>query len=109
VLCGARGGAGLNLHHLTYARLGDEHLDDLLPACAPCHKIIHTYALQHPKLTLAEATWEAVREHRHSVRLRQLKKRARRDLKKAQNPKPKTDWAARLGLPEGQTTIRIKP
>jgi hypothetical protein len=31
----------LDLHHLTYKRLGKEHLDDLTPLCRSCHQAKH--------------------------------------------------------------------
>lgn len=33
--------SGLQLHHLTYARLGREQLDDLIPLCPTHHKEAH--------------------------------------------------------------------
>lgn len=32
---------GLQLHHLTYERVGAEELTDLTPLCATCHAMIH--------------------------------------------------------------------
>jgi 5-methylcytosine-specific restriction endonuclease McrA len=37
--CGAWPVAGV--HHLTYAGLGNEHLDQLLGVCSRCHKELH--------------------------------------------------------------------
>jgi hypothetical protein len=37
--CGARG--RLDVHHLTYARVGKEDLDDLLTLCRSCHEAEH--------------------------------------------------------------------
>lgn len=37
--CGVK--KGLQLHHLTYARLGDENLTDLIFLCSDCHKKVH--------------------------------------------------------------------
>lgn len=31
----------VNVHHLTYARLGREFLSDLLGVCVKCHKELH--------------------------------------------------------------------
>jgi len=31
----------LEVHHLTYARLGNERLTDLISLCRECHKAIH--------------------------------------------------------------------
>lgn len=31
----------LELHHLTYERLGHERLDDLQPLCPDCHALVH--------------------------------------------------------------------
>src|SRR5262245_54101442 len=36
--CG-KGDVVLQVHHLTYARLGRERLSDAVPLCIPCHKI----------------------------------------------------------------------
>jgi 5-methylcytosine-specific restriction endonuclease McrA len=37
--CGACG--SLDVHHLTYARLGRERPGDLVAVCAPCHGALH--------------------------------------------------------------------
>ena len=37
-----QGRTPLNVHHLTYVRLGDERLDDLAVLCRLCHKRQHT-------------------------------------------------------------------
>ena len=31
----------LHLHHLTYERVGQEELADLVALCAPCHRMLH--------------------------------------------------------------------
>jgi hypothetical protein len=33
---------GLQLHHLTYERIGAEEVTDLTPLCATCHAMVHT-------------------------------------------------------------------
>lgn len=35
---------GIQLHHMTYERVGEELLTDLTPVCPPCHAMIHTLA-----------------------------------------------------------------
>jgi hypothetical protein len=40
--------AGGDLHHRTYRRLGQEHFEDLCPACRPCHDRIHTVLESNP-------------------------------------------------------------
>jgi len=30
------------IHHLTYTRIGNENLEDLLGVCQPCHRAIHS-------------------------------------------------------------------
>ena len=37
-LCRLR--SGCDVHHLTYERLGDEDLRDLLLVCRPCHRVL---------------------------------------------------------------------
>lgn len=38
--CGADWNNTSQLHHLTYERVGDESLDDLMPLCSGCHQLI---------------------------------------------------------------------
>ena len=40
--CGSE--SRLDLHHRTYARLGREHLADVVPVCRECHENIHVAA-----------------------------------------------------------------
>jgi len=39
-MCGC-GGKGLEVHHLSYRRLGNELLSDLIVLCVGCHKKQH--------------------------------------------------------------------
>lgn len=41
-LCGST--KQIALHHLTYERVGNERLDDLLPLCNDCHQLVHALA-----------------------------------------------------------------
>lgn len=34
---------GLQVHHVSYDRLGDEPLGDLVGLCETCHQLVHTY------------------------------------------------------------------
>jgi phage terminase large subunit GpA-like protein len=52
-VCGAR--KGLQLHHKTYDRLGDERLEDLTPLCQRCHTLLHQLAAEG-QATLDPAT-----------------------------------------------------
>lgn len=41
-ICNACGATEkLALHHRNYERVGQEHLDDLVPLCVPCHDLLH--------------------------------------------------------------------
>jgi 5-methylcytosine-specific restriction endonuclease McrA len=33
--------ARFHVHHKTYERLGEEHWDDLVLLCSPCHNVVH--------------------------------------------------------------------
>ena len=44
-LCGSA--INLNVHHITYERLGREPLDDLITVCADCHEKLHEKDLAH--------------------------------------------------------------
>jgi 5-methylcytosine-specific restriction endonuclease McrA len=39
--CGKRLFGALDVHHLTYRRLGNERMSDLLPLCHGCHNLRH--------------------------------------------------------------------
>lgn len=39
-ICGTED--GLQLHHRTYERVGEERLEDLMPLCEDCHEMVHT-------------------------------------------------------------------
>ena len=39
VTCGAI--SGLEVHHITYSRLGNEKLSDLATLCRDCHQAVH--------------------------------------------------------------------
>lgn len=39
--CADCGGPAVDVHHLTYQRLGSERLEDVLPLCRECHEARH--------------------------------------------------------------------
>lgn len=43
-------------HHLTYARFGNEHEDDLLPLCKTCHDLVEAEYFPHRK-TMKRYRW----------------------------------------------------
>ena len=58
----------LDLHHMTYERLGHEQYGDLVLLCRKCHEAVHARRKQYP--TTVAAT-QAVREfHQRTRRLR---------------------------------------
>jgi hypothetical protein len=42
-LCLACGHGRIQLHHLTYNRIGNERLEDLIPLCGDCHRKVHAF------------------------------------------------------------------
>lgn len=52
--CGGK--VGIELHHLTYARLGDERDRDLMPLCVHCHRWPHRLRRWFPVLSLSTCT-----------------------------------------------------
>jgi 5-methylcytosine-specific restriction endonuclease McrA len=59
---GARGGSGLQVHHRTYERLGEELPDDLQVLCRRCHQAAHgkpptRRQRQRIRAANAEADW----------------------------------------------------
>lgn len=38
------------LHHRSYARIGCEHLNDLIPLCRDCHEKVHAFHKAHGTL-----------------------------------------------------------
>ena len=41
-------GPRADIHHLTYERLGNERLDDLVAVCRECHEYLHGRRAQDP-------------------------------------------------------------
>lgn len=39
----------IHIHHITYERLGDESMDDLVAVCRKCHRLIHEMAKVMPR------------------------------------------------------------
>lgn len=100
---------GLQLHHLTYVRFQIEHLDDLVPLCGGCH--INVHRSRESDETIQSATERVRREFRQYKKQKQSIRAAKNAAQKAKklNTKwtQKSRWLAdKLGLPEGQTTIR---
>lgn len=38
---------GIQLHHVTYKRLGAERMNDVVPLCNPCHDLLHERYTSH--------------------------------------------------------------
>lgn len=105
-LCGVKRG-GIQLHHLTYERLGHEDLDDLIPLCAGCHMLVHAHCAEHPDLSLRAATLSCLKKYRSLREVEKRKVAATRARRKARRraDRPQTDWVDRFGA----KTIRIDP
>ena len=52
-ICGT--GTNLVVHHVTYRRLGNESLDDLVTLCDSCHFEVHKKDLEKKKQSLFES------------------------------------------------------
>lgn len=95
---------GLHLHHLTYERIGEEDLDDLLPLCERCHAAIHEggnldprdpdrlvlifeYALSRPDMSREKIMSDIrreVRKRRRDLKAREQLKTRRRNRRAAE-------------------------
>ena len=87
--CGAR--SGLDLHHMTYERLGREHLDDVAWLCRGCHDALHVEdpngGLFDPQRAAARPSHpsadQARRERAERVRIvNTARRKARKDPKR---------------------------
>lgn len=64
--CAACGtGQHIDLHHHTYARLGHEHDNDLVPLCRRDHDLVHDIHRREPHRSLTEVTYAVIRERRY--------------------------------------------
>lgn len=59
----------LQLHHVTYERLGEERMSDLQFVCGPCHEAIHG----HKTLLKKRFPWRRLRAATEAVRRENLK------------------------------------
>jgi len=64
--CAGCKGKPTQIHHRTYARLGDERLNDLVAVCRPCHVYIHESENVMVKGGLRTNTKRALRTRRSS-------------------------------------------
>lgn len=65
--CAACGGVPsvYQIHHMTYTRLGQENLEDLVALCDRCHNLLHEYHKSHPKkLNLWRASQQFIQNSR---------------------------------------------
>lgn len=82
-VCGAR---QVQLHHLTYARLGYELPSDVVPLCDDHHRAVHdyaratgsdleaaTYAFIRPRVTATRVSPERMREIKREITRRDLR------------------------------------
>lgn len=82
-VCGAR---QVQLHHMTYARLGYEHPSDVVPLCEPHHRAVHdyakatgsdlesaTYAFIRPRVAATRVSPERMREIKREITRRDLR------------------------------------
>ena len=53
------------LHHLTYERIGREHLGDFVPLCATCHGWLHKK--KKTKDSLWKHTKKFIKHHRQTI------------------------------------------
>jgi len=64
----------VELHHVTYERLGAERADDVVPLCLSCHEHVHHAHRQArdagSRLSLAAATWSWISGHARRERRR---------------------------------------
>jgi len=57
----------LHVHHLTYERLGNEAMGDLIPLCVPCHKSLTRTYKRNRRRGLRRVTMEFVKAKRASL------------------------------------------
>lgn len=83
----------LNLHHLTYRRMGKERGDDTAWLCGDCHRIVHKWASLATKKYLAK---KAQKRARKLARQTEKLKEAKRKRGKAKRlSKHKNQWVLR--------------
>lgn len=56
----------LHVHHVDYARLGNEAMGDLIPLCVPCHKELTRIYKKNRRRGLRRVTMEFVKKKRGS-------------------------------------------
>lgn len=87
---------GIHLHHLSYARLGHEADIDLMPLCEGCHEIAHAYHRSHKRMSLDEATRQALRLEDTIVPRLKIEPRPEKSLTAQQRTKRERQKSVRL-------------
>ena len=63
-ICGAT--SGLEVHHMSYKRVGAERLSDLCLLCGACHEAVHKLAnTPYKHMNAGTRLWIAARKLRH--------------------------------------------
>ena len=63
----------IHVHHMDYARLGNEHLTDLCGLCVPCHREVTRIYRANRRRGLRRVTMEFVFMKRAQIRRRKEK------------------------------------
>ena len=65
--CGNRD-VSLQVHHITYTHLGNEHLDDVVTLCDHCHKGVHGITKNDVPLAIAHEIYRAPKlQHKNTA------------------------------------------
>ena len=91
--CG-NGGVVLHVHHLTYARIGNEHLDDLKCLCVGCHRVSHGMKRKRRKKRMGTFKRRRTRKARYEKLFQPWLKSDRVSMRKLgiKIPAPYCDW-----------------
>lgn len=77
--CGSS--ASLEVHHLTYARLGIEEMSDLQILCETCHKQVHESGFEQSKLVTTKEQRKAKNKAKRRRKIKSLAAQQKSDMK----------------------------
>ncbi len=85
-VCLVCGGSRVQLHHLTYERLGREEFGDVVPLCQPHHEAVHNWLRKHKKCVgesdAAIKVLKRVKVPKVKAPKKKQRKRSRRELQR---------------------------
>lgn len=100
---------GLDMHHMTYERVGEEELSDLIPLCRNCHRMVHVLEERGEIGLDFSGLVDFQRAARYAVEQQARKEQARKDIRDAERTEEQLLRLSRTIISELKYKLRRLP